>query len=175
MKSGLWYLVWKSLSRVQLCDPMDCNLSGSSVRGILQATILEWVAVQEIFPTQGLNPGLPHCRRILYHLSHQGSLRTLERVTYPFSSRSSWPRIKLWSPVLQVDSLLTELPGKPFCVISWTEDNFSIGRSSYSGDSGIPPTSPVLNWSCRALGHGQAEKIAKNGALYKLLDKILWF
>ena len=30
--------------------------------------------LQEIFPTQGLNPGLPHCRWILYHLSHQGSL-----------------------------------------------------------------------------------------------------
>ena len=28
---------------------------------------------QGIFPTQGSNPGLPHCRRILYHLSHQGS------------------------------------------------------------------------------------------------------
>ena len=29
--------------------------------------------LQGIFPTQGLNPGLPHCRRILYHLSHRGS------------------------------------------------------------------------------------------------------
>ena len=29
--------------------------------------------LQEIFPTQGLNPGLLHCRCILYHLSHQGS------------------------------------------------------------------------------------------------------
>ena len=28
---------------------------------------------QEISPTQGLNPGLPHCRQMLYHLSHQGS------------------------------------------------------------------------------------------------------
>jgi len=27
---------------------------------------------QGIFPTQGLNPGLPHCRRILYQLSHKG-------------------------------------------------------------------------------------------------------
>ena len=27
----------------------------------------------QIFPTQGLNPGLPHCRQTLYHLSHQGS------------------------------------------------------------------------------------------------------
>ena len=29
--------------------------------------------LQGIFPTQGLNPGLPHCRWILYQLSHQGS------------------------------------------------------------------------------------------------------
>ena len=30
--------------------------------------------LQGIFPTQGSNPGLPHCRRILYQLSHKGSL-----------------------------------------------------------------------------------------------------
>ena len=30
--------------------------------------------LQGIFPTQGSNPGLPHCRQILYYLSHQGSL-----------------------------------------------------------------------------------------------------
>ena len=47
---------------------------------------------QGIFPTQGLNPGLPHCRQILYLLSHKGSPRILEWVAYPFSSRSSWPR-----------------------------------------------------------------------------------
>ena len=107
----------KSLSRVQLfatpwtvCSPPD-----SSVHGILQARILEWVAISfsrgssqlrdrtqvsrivggfftrrttreaqeyevgslcllhRIFPTQGSNPGLPHCRRTLYQLSHQGS------------------------------------------------------------------------------------------------------
>ena len=29
--------------------------------------------LQGIFPTQGWNPGLPHCRQILYQLSHQGS------------------------------------------------------------------------------------------------------
>ena len=29
--------------------------------------------LQGIFPTQGLNPGLPHCRQTLYRLSHQGS------------------------------------------------------------------------------------------------------
>ena len=41
--------------------------------GILQARILEWVAMPSskgIFPTQGLSPGLWHCRQILYHLSY---------------------------------------------------------------------------------------------------------
>ena len=45
-----------------------------------------------IFPTQGSNLGVPHCRQILYQLSHQGSPRILEWAAYPFSSRSSRPR-----------------------------------------------------------------------------------
>ena len=45
--------------------------------------------LQGIFPTQGSNPGFPHCRWILYHLSHQGSPRILECVVYPFSRGSS--------------------------------------------------------------------------------------
>ena len=48
--------------------------------------------LQGIFPTQGLNPGLPHCREILYQLSPKESPRILEWVAYPFSSRSSQPR-----------------------------------------------------------------------------------
>ena len=62
-----------------LCDPMDCSPSGSSVHGIPQARILEWVAMpllQGIFPTQGLNMYLLHCRQILYRLSHQGRLHS---------------------------------------------------------------------------------------------------
>ena len=45
--------------------------------------------LQGIFPTQGSNPGLPHCGRILYQLSHKGSPRILEWVANPFSSGSS--------------------------------------------------------------------------------------
>ena len=41
-----------------------------------------------IFKTQEVNPGFPHCRLILYQLSHKGSPRILERVADPFSSRS---------------------------------------------------------------------------------------
>ena len=68
-----------------LCNPMDNSLPGSSVHGILQAILLEWVAIpfsrgssqpwigshsllQGIFPTQGSNPGFLHYRRILYQL-----------------------------------------------------------------------------------------------------------
>ena len=64
--------------------------------GILQERILEWVGchdlLQEIVPTQGSNPGLPHCRQILYQLSHKGSPRILEWVAYPFSRGYSQPR-----------------------------------------------------------------------------------
>ena len=48
--------------------------------------------LQGVFPTQGLNPGIPQCRRILHQLSHWGSPGMLEWVASPFSSRSSRPR-----------------------------------------------------------------------------------
>ena len=56
--------------------PTLCDLMDYTVHGILQARILEWVAIlfsRGIFPTQGSNPGLSRCRQILYQLSHQGS------------------------------------------------------------------------------------------------------
>ena len=52
--------------------------------GVISLSLLQW-----IFSTQGLNPGLLHCRQILYQLSHQGSPRILEWVAYPFSTGSS--------------------------------------------------------------------------------------
>ena len=74
--------------------------------------------LQSIFPTQGSNPGLPHCRQILYHLSHEESPRILEWVAYHFSSRSSRPRMEPGSPALQADSLPTELSGKPLVTVN---------------------------------------------------------
>ena len=59
----MWLLVFnncmcaKSLSAcLTLCDPMDCNLPGSSIHGILQGRILEWVAFP--FPGDLLHPGI---------------------------------------------------------------------------------------------------------------------
>ena len=71
--------------------------------------------LQGIFPTQGWNPGLPHCGRILYQLSHQGSTTVLEWVACPFSRGNlAHPGIQAGSPALQADSLPTEPPGKPW-------------------------------------------------------------
>ena len=74
-KLVLHVLIWwkrKLLSHVQLfVTPMDYT-----THGILQARILEWIAFpfsRGIFPIQGSNPGLPHCRWILYQLRYEGS------------------------------------------------------------------------------------------------------
>ena len=94
---------------------MDCNLPGSSVHGDSpdkNTGVDCHTLLQGIFPTQGSNPGLPHCRQILYRLSHHGSPRILEWVAYPFSRGSSQPRNWIGSPALQTDSLPIELPGK---------------------------------------------------------------
>ena len=79
-------------SCLTLCNPMDWLYSP----WILQARILDGVGslflLQGIFPTQGSNPDLPHCRWILCQLRHKGSPGKLEWVAYPFSRRSSRPR-----------------------------------------------------------------------------------
>ena len=74
--------------------------------------------LQRIFPSQGLNPGLLHCRRILYCLSHYGSQRILELVAYPIPSSEELPNpgIELGSPELQANSLPAKLPGTPIYV-----------------------------------------------------------
>ena len=48
--------------------------------------------LQGNFPIQGSNPGLPHCRQILYHLNQQGSSRILEWVACPSSRGTSQSR-----------------------------------------------------------------------------------
>ena len=72
--------------------------------------------LQGIFPTQGSNPGLPHCGRILYQLSHQGSPRILEWVPIPSAAGLPSPGLEPGSPALQANSLQAELPGNPLCM-----------------------------------------------------------
>ena len=68
-----------------LCNPMDCSQSSSVTSQPITRLLCPWdppgkntgvschFLLQRIFPTQGSNPGLLHCRQSLYHLSHQGS------------------------------------------------------------------------------------------------------
>ena len=70
-----WTELWK-WSHSVVSDslwPMDCSLPGSSVHGIFQTKVLEWVTISfsRDLPNPGIEPSLPHCRQTLYHLSHQ--------------------------------------------------------------------------------------------------------
>ena len=64
-------------SCLTLWDPMDCSPPGSSVHADSpdnNAEVGSHSLLQVTFLTQGSNLGVPHCRQILYHLSHQGTL-----------------------------------------------------------------------------------------------------
>ena len=81
---------WKSLSSAWLFETPwtynPWNSPGQNTR------VGNHSLLQGIVPTQGSNPDLPHCRWILYQLSHQRSARILEWVAIPFSRGSSQPR-----------------------------------------------------------------------------------
>ena len=64
-------------------------------------------------PTQGSNPGLPHCRQILYKLSHRGSPRILEWVAFLFCIESS--QLRDWTRV--------------FCIAGGFFTNWAIGEA----------------------------------------------
>ena len=71
----------ESESEVAQSCPTLCNLMGSSLHQAPPSMGFSrrkyWSGfhflLQGIFSSQGSNPGLPHCRQMLYHLSHQGS------------------------------------------------------------------------------------------------------
>ena len=134
--------MWATQLCPTLFDPMDCSPSDSSGHGILQARILEWVAIpfsgESSWPrdrTQGSNPGLLHRRQILCCLSYQG----------PVSRQRLWHMSEL--------SVL-ESPGAP---MGWggSEGSSSIShvncscrttplRTKSSGSSALRPNSSSL-------------------------------
>ena len=72
----IWNLKESKKVKVTQSCPTLCNPMDYIVHGILQARILDWVAIlfsRGIFPTQGSNPGLSHCRWTLCQLSHKVS------------------------------------------------------------------------------------------------------
>ena len=106
-------------------QPMDCSTSGSSVHGDSPGKntgVGCHAFLQGIFPTQGSNPGLLHCRQILYLLSHQGSPRILEWIAYSFSRGTSPPRNQAGVSCIAHSYLPAELQGKPS---SFSNQSFS--------------------------------------------------
>ena len=91
--------------------PTVCNFTDYTVHGILQAKILEWVAIP--FSRGSSRPRSPTLQVDSLPAEPQGSPRILEWVVYPFSRGSSDPGIEPGFPALQVDSLPTEPSEKP--------------------------------------------------------------
>ena len=93
--------------------------------------------LQGIFPTQGSNPGLLHCRQVLYHLSHQGSPETGEK--------------NFWDPphITSIHAL-----SHPICYHRKTLHD-SIVRTALISLTAAhitnPPISPVPRMICRRL------------------------
>ena len=81
-----------------LWDPVDCSLPGSSVHGILQAEILEWVAMS--FSRGSSQPrDQTQSREILYHLSHQGSPDYVDYNKLKIDGNTRPPYLSLEKPI----------------------------------------------------------------------------
>ena len=123
-----------------LCNPMACSLPGCFVHGDTPGKntgVGCYTLLQGIFPTQGLNPHLPHCRQMPYSLESTGK-------PIPSPGDLPYPGIKSESPELQADSLPAELQGKPHGYVQ--------SRGFSGGTSGKEP-----NCQCRRLKiHGSS-------------------
>ena len=79
--------------------------------------------LQGIFPTQGLNLGLPHCRWILYHLSHQGS-----------KAQNNWAqtlRTVISSRIINITQVLAEEVDEDFVSIKVSLNDSNLGNTAF--------------------------------------------
>ena len=108
-----------------LCDPMDCSPWNSPGQNTGMGSLS---LLQGIFPTQGSNPGLPHCRRILYQLSHQES-PWKPRVT---SKAAVWLKTFLagiWATYLSPSPSITASRPAGLCQHDWSRrGHSSVGK-----------------------------------------------
>ena len=113
-------LLLSAQSCLTLCNLMDCSLPDSSVHGDSPGKNTRVGChdlLQGIFPTQGLNPGLLHCRHILYCLNTREAQEYWSGQPVPSPGELLDLGIEPGSPALQVDSLPAKLPRKPAYVI----------------------------------------------------------
>ena len=98
-----WYNEWVSQSHSVVSDSLRLHELYSLWNSPGQNTGVGSLSLlQGIFPTQGSNPGLPHCKQILYH-----SWATREALWYnkfPTYEPSSWQLSKMWMVCLHLQS-----------------------------------------------------------------------
>ena len=140
-----------------LCNPMDYSLWNSLGQntGVGSLSLL-----QAIFPTQGSNPGLPHCEWIFYQLSYKGSPRILEWVAYPFFRGSSQPRN--WTRVSCIaGGFFTNwvIRGKILAILKLLNiySALSFSPVNSKGNQSIKPVNPKGNQSWIFIGGIDAE------------------
>ena len=131
-----------------LCDPM-----GYAVHEILQARIIEWALslLQGIFPTQGWNPGLQHCRWILYQLSHQGSPLLgilLSQMEYHSVTKKEWNNPICCNTDGLEGIMLPEISQRKikYCIISLTRGILKIPQSSEYNQKETDSDVQGANW-----------------------------
>ena len=139
---------------------MDCSPSSSSVHGVCPGknTAVDChLLLQGIFWIQGLNSGLLRCRRILYRLSHQGSV--MQVVTLCFSVYSRFPEGRLlvktlsfvfflvvciWAVHFDCNSQVWVSLGKHLLPVYSIETNFRLLLVEKEREPGYPLWPPLL-------------------------------
>ena len=120
-----------------LCDSTDCSPLGSSVRGILQAGILEWVAIsfsQGIFPTLGSNP---HLLCLLHQQA--GSLPLAPPGKPPFPSG--------WSSILTIQVTCSKVFTFIYTFGCARSQLRHVGSSPLTRDQTLPPALGAWSFS----------------------------
>ena len=141
MKSESHSVVSDSLWPNGLYSPWDSPGQNTGVGGLS--------LLQGIFPTQGSNPGLPHCRQILYQLSHQGSPRILEWVACAFSSGSSRPRD--WTRVSYVaGNFFTSWAKEPLRFRFKGRERYAVGEKQLGGATTDDEESNQCCWNAKS-------------------------
>ena len=142
-------VVSNSLRLHGLCSPW--NSPGQNT-GVSSLSLL-----QGIFPTQGLNPGLPHCRRILNQVSHKRSSFSSVQFSRSVMSNSLWPhesqhaRPPCPSPTPRVYSNPCLLSWWCHPAISSSVIPFSSCPQSLPA-SGSFPVSQLFSWGGQSIG-----------------------
>ena len=130
--------------------------------------------LQAIFPTQGLNPGLPHFRWILYQLSHQGSPLTSIIITnfqtdFIHIDRD-WPKqVNIWSKKRKELNHKNRGKGRNWVRPKWGKVNKQRNALSLSWCLKGPGKERRTgnNWECPR-GIGWAETLPESDALWKI-------